>query len=295
MSTDLTCAPPVLLTGPILGGVVFALLSVTTTLYLTHDRDEAGGWGAMKSNEGYWPEPTADFDWCEINYVYTPYVAELWNSVTSLLFCVGPILLWSRTRDLQVRLNLALVVAIGLGSFAFHATLQYRDQLLDELPMITYIAHTVAMLSRKDVSCPPALWCGFVALWVLLFATAREDAAHRAGRVVMVLSFSGCFVWLASSLATVTATLDKGDPGGGYVHTRRYQSGSLTVLISIVFWVTDNMGCAALHSLPFGLPYPQLHATVWHTGMSYVCFTLCEAVVGRHRQHAREVASAQSE
>ena len=61
----------------------------------------------------------------------------------------------------------------------------------------------------------------------------------------MVLSFSGCFVWLAGSLATVTATLDKGDPGGGYVHTRRYQSGSLTVLISIVFWVTDNMGCAA--------------------------------------------------
>ena len=64
MSTDLTCAPPVLLTGPILGGVVFALLSVTTTLYLTHDRDVAGGWGAMKSNEGYWPEPPASSRSC---------------------------------------------------------------------------------------------------------------------------------------------------------------------------------------------------------------------------------------
>ena len=199
----------------------------------------------MKSNEGYWPEPTADFDWCELKRGRgRRTAAELWNSVTSLLFCVGPFCSEPHTRDLQVRLNLALVVAIGAGLFAFHATLQYRDQLLDELPMITYIAHTVAMLSRKD-SVPARAVVRLRGAVGAAFATAREDAAHRAGRVVMVLSFSGCFVWLAGSLATVTAARDKGDPGGGYVHTRRYQSGSLTVLISIVFWVTDNMGCAS--------------------------------------------------
>ncbi|MEC7934119.1 MAG: ceramidase domain-containing protein, partial [Pseudomonadota bacterium] len=85
---------PVLLTGPVLGGLVGALLSVTTFLYLNHDRDNKEWIVATQSASGYWPAPTADFDWCELNYVYTPYIAELWNSVTSLLFLVGPVLLW---------------------------------------------------------------------------------------------------------------------------------------------------------------------------------------------------------
>ena len=45
-------------------------------------------------------------------------------------------------------MSAVLVVGIGLGSAAFHATLQYEAQLLDELPMIMYIVHTVAVLSN---------------------------------------------------------------------------------------------------------------------------------------------------
>jgi len=52
-------------------------------------------------------------------------------------------------------------------------------------------------------------------------------------------------------------------------------------VIAIMAWVTDNLACKALHSLPFGLPYPQLHATVWHTGMAYVCHCMCRAVLAK--------------
>jgi len=291
-----SCAPPVLLTGPILGGLVGALLSVTTFLYLNHDRDNKE-WvrDNTPASIGHWPAPSADFDWCEPNYVYSPWIAELWTTVTSLLFLIGPALLWSKSENWSVRLNLLLVVAIGLGSAAFHGTLQYEAQLLDELPMIMYICHTVALLSRPDVTCPKALWVGGASLSLLLFATSREDAAHKAGRCAMVLGFSSCFVWLAFSLAPLCNQLDQRAAGGGsvkYFYTRRYQSAGLAVLVAILSWVTDNLGCRKLQSLPFGLPYPQLHALVWHTGMAYVCGSLCVSVVGKRQQLARDLASA---
>ena len=283
-----------------LGGIVGCMLSCTTFLYLNHDREHKewrGGHNSTRQQQqrsGMWPPSTADFNWCEPDYVYTPAIVELWNSLTSLCFLIGPVVTWRSADNWEVKLNLLLVAGIGLGSAAFHATLQYEAQLLDELPMICYVAHTTALLARRDVSCPVSLKAAMAALCVLLFGTAREALAHKVGRVVMVLSFSGCFVWLAFSLAALVVELD-GRSGTGDIATRRYQQASLTVVIAIVAWVADNLGCNTLHSLPFGLPYPQLHATLWHTGMAFVCHCLCTAVLMKHEQYAAERTQAKGE
>ena len=120
-----TRPPIILLSGPVLGLIVGSMLCCTTFLYLNHDR-ESKQWVNMTQREGHWPPPSGDFNWCEPDYVYTPWVTEVLNSVTSLIFCVGPMLLWSQTNNSEVKLNLALVAAIGLGSVAFHATLHYK-------------------------------------------------------------------------------------------------------------------------------------------------------------------------
>ena len=257
--------PPTILTGRVLGGVVASLLSVTTTLYLNHDRKSKEWRGQNDSSRqaaGRWPPPTADFNWCEPDYVYTPFVMELWNSCTSLCFLIGPLVLWRSAQDREMLLNLILVAAIGLGSAAFHATLQYEHQLLDELPMICYVAHTTAVLARRDASCPSWLKAAMVALSALLFSTPREAIAHKAGRLCMVLAFSGCFVWLAFSLAAICTSLDAREyarsGSTAFLYTRRYQGASLTVVLAITAWVCDNLTCGSLHSLPLGLPYPQL-------------------------------------
>lgn len=287
-------APPVFLTGQSLAGIVGSMLCVTTTLYLNHDREEKE-WMTVNATQrtGHWPQPTGDFNWCEPDYVYSAYVMELWNSLTSFCFVVGPLWLWGRTRDIEVRLNLLMVAAIGLGSAAFHGTLQYEAQLLDELPMICYIMHTTALLASKDASSPAALKLYMVALCVLLGSTAREHPVHKAGRVVMVLGFSGCFVWLAYSFASLCTELDK--RAGGWHFTIRCQRASLTVIVSIVAWITDNLACKALHTLPLGFPYPHLHASVWHTGMAYVCHCLCHAVLGKQEQCAATSLATKSE
>lgn len=74
----------VLLSGPVLGAVIASLLTLTTTLYLTHDREAEAFDLAPASNQtrGYWGEATGDFNWCEPDYVYSPYVVEVWNSIT---------------------------------------------------------------------------------------------------------------------------------------------------------------------------------------------------------------------
>merc|ERR1712228_1104801 len=39
------------------------------------------------------------------------------------------------------------------------------------------------------------------------------------------------------------------------------------VVCAIFAWISDSLNCDAWQNLPFGLPYPQLHASVWHNFM----------------------------
>lgn len=93
---------------------------------------------------GFWTTlgRSATVDWCEPNYVHSAYVAETWNTVSSVPIAVlGGVALswalrepWRRTRRFVAAA--AILIAVGLGSVAFHATLLRVGQALDELPMV---------------------------------------------------------------------------------------------------------------------------------------------------------------
>lgn len=275
-----------ILSGPVLGVMIASMLCITTTLYLSHDRESEPFDVAVSDRQGYWGKATGDFNWCEPDYLYSPYVVELWNSVTSFAFCVSPVVLWPLAPS-HLRTNLALVMAIGLGSVAFHATLQYWAQLLDEIPMLCYIVHTVTILRLRR--CPSRVGAALAVVGGILLGTVRDAAVHQIGRVVMVLGFSASFIFLAFSLAPVCTALDA--KLGGKEWRVRYRWASCAVLASIIAWMLDNMACRELHTLPFGLPYPQLHAMVWHLGMAYVCHTLCSGLLALDSHpEAREAA-----
>ena len=90
--------------------------------------------------DGYWGKPTANYDWCEDNYVLTPYVAEFWNALSSLpTLTVGLyFLLKARKHAYGYRFEVAgaMLAIVGLGSAAFHGTLTRWGQILDEVPML---------------------------------------------------------------------------------------------------------------------------------------------------------------
>lgn len=115
-------------------------------------------------NESYWGPIDSNVDWCEPNYVYTQYVAEFFNTMSSIpisLFALLGIVYARRYASTEIRYTLAYsaVVIVGLGSVLFHGTLRRWAQACDELPMLysvytlTYITHdNQYMLPRNNVS-----------------------------------------------------------------------------------------------------------------------------------------------
>lgn len=90
--------------------------------------------------EGYWGPRTASEDWCEPNYVVTPYIAEFWNVLSSIpIVMSGLWMLWNGLRQGYRKRFLVsgiLFAMIGIGSIWFHGTLRFEGQALDELSMI---------------------------------------------------------------------------------------------------------------------------------------------------------------
>ena len=89
---------------------------------------------------GYWTPLGAPslVDWCEPNYAVSPFVAEWWNTLSSLaMAAIGLAGLWRmRNGALRFRFGMLGATGCGLGSAAFHATLLRVGQAFDELPMV---------------------------------------------------------------------------------------------------------------------------------------------------------------
>ncbi|EXL60856.1 hypothetical protein FOCG_00132 [Fusarium oxysporum f. sp. radicis-lycopersici 26381] len=90
--------------------------------------------------EGFWGQPTSTLNWCEEDYVISHYAAEITNTLTNLLFMALGV--QGVRTCLKYEHDMVFVIAylgyllVGCGSFAFHATLSYPMQLVDELSMI---------------------------------------------------------------------------------------------------------------------------------------------------------------
>jgi len=92
------------------------------------------------SQEGYWAPVTSTINWCEEDYYATQYSAEIINTLTNLLFIAlgvkGIRNCLKYDHDSVFLVAFLGYLAVGSGSFAFHSTLKYPMQLVDELSMI---------------------------------------------------------------------------------------------------------------------------------------------------------------
>ena len=271
-------------------------------------------------DSGFWGTHDAEFDWCEFNYTVSKYIAEICNVLTSFLYCAAAIALARGNAGVVfsprvpeghcLGVMLAALFLTGIGSAAFHATLRYDMQLLDELPMFGIpIAAACALRARgnlatrsvksareraaqqRHIAFLVAWWC--VTALVLCFTT-RAWLVHRAMRMVGTLAMCAalilCFTQIqnmaadvARALAAQRATLEKRFSAGACAHFRvatpdfvaRLGDGTfLAFLVAVTGWLLENASCAELRGLyrQYGIPANQLHAFFWHGGTCMACW-----------------------
>lgn len=131
---------------------------------------------------GYWQRfaAPASVDWCEPNYVHSVYVAEWYNTLSSIpiallgLLAVGWALQAPIRSDPRFAVGGLIVAVVGIGSVAFHGTLLRPSQALDELPMI-YSGLTflyVVRWRRGDAPVVRRRWQAGLLVYAIAFTAA---------------------------------------------------------------------------------------------------------------------------
>jgi len=97
--------------------------------------------------------PPALVDWCEPNFVASPWIAEWWNTWSSVAMVpIALVGLWHlRGQGWRYVAGMIGLASVGTGSALFHGTLLRVAQALDELPMVaTGLACAWAVVHRES-------------------------------------------------------------------------------------------------------------------------------------------------
>ncbi|KAG8776846.1 hypothetical protein FRC12_000673 [Ceratobasidium sp. 428] len=203
---------------------------------------------AGQATYGFWGEHTATIDWCEDNYTHTRYIAERYNTISNIPFiALG---LYGAYRSLTEipapmrRWRYAAphfgIACIGIGSFIFHATLNwYAQVLLDEMPMI-YVSSMVLylVLAPNGGSGSLKLKLGVAAVPITvtaLYLNLPYPAIHQICFAAIMLTITYRLVLLLRDPAQSSdATYDA-----------KYYiiSGALMFVLAFGIWNIDNMFC----------------------------------------------------
>eukprot|EP00760_Papus_ankaliazontas_P033154 PhM_4_TR6205/c0_g1_i1/m.78986/K04711/ACER3, YDC1; dihydroceramidase len=196
---------------------------------------------------GYWGPPTSDMDWCENNYAHTVYVAELFNTLSSIPIATfalfGAHLMYKNlsTSSSLLHVVIYLVISVvGFGSMAFHGTLTQLGQALDEVPMLwgaavlTYAQINVHATASSLFHAPSAAGTLFVCLGTTyLYYTG-------AGFIFFVLSYSAT----VALLVVLSARFCLCDPSASSI-TKRLAATAVTCYVGgfVFFWLPETLLC----------------------------------------------------
>lgn len=218
------------------------------------------------AKEGIWGPVTATLDWCEVNHQFSPYIAEMANSLSNL-FTVGIALAGfarAHKQNLPTRyaagfLGIALV---GIGSFFFHATLQFHAQLADELPMIYVGTMGVWLLFDNKPgfglsSSRTRSLVGIAVVFDILFSWSyfinRNPIYHQVVFGSMVLGTALRVAYILRHTSAALRIPDNKKQTISYL----FASGAVLFALGFVIWNLDNAFCHSLTNLKLKVGWPM--------------------------------------
>ncbi|CAB4441314.1 unnamed protein product [Rhizophagus irregularis] len=229
----------------------------------------------MNSTVGFWGEPTST-DWCENNYEVSYYIAEFFNTLSSLcLICAGIFgsMMHSKGFDYRFSLCFIAITFIGFGSILFHGTLIFPFEHFDGIPMIFYLLILFYSVNENKKERKFGNWFPITLfLWGLIFSILLiflgEYYENRIMKLVEFYIFQGSFFLMSICvyLHIIAIVINlKDEKGIGALMIR----GSIIFLIGYIGWNIDYHFCTEMNKIL----NPQLHAW-WHVTASYSCYSL---------------------
>jgi len=233
---------------------------------------------------GYWGARTSAVDWCEPNYTWSYYVAEFFNTVTSLpaffLALNGLYLTYKYGYDKRSYIVNTMVGLVGLGSAAFHGTLLYTGQIMDEIPMVyASLSFLYAVLEMESTEKGPvykyssALVVSFCALFTAVYMYLPSFF------IFFLVGFIGSVLALVYRCSII------------YRNPATLKSQKLLIVSAIgfyiggwlFFWIPEILFCDKIQALNF---HSWWHVTSSLGGFSCVLFVTFqrEAFLGRKPQ-----------
>jgi len=207
--------------------------------------------------EGFWGPVTATLDWCEANYQFSEYIAEMVNSISNVftiaLACFGAYLVRRESLPSRYFWGYIGLGIVGLGSFAFHATLLYSAQLADELPMILSSSWTCFTLHDTE---PTFIWTkrsyALMTAYVLSNATFAIAYVVYRNPIFHQAIFASCIlviVYRTEVLIRCPTPIRPQLPKDVISRLRKtFWFGCGTFISGFVIWNLDNIFCASITS-----------------------------------------------
>jgi len=226
-----------------------------------------------KFQDGIWGPVTSTLDWCEANYQFSRYIAEMANSVSNL-FTIAIALYGAkimRDQGLPSRFTVGFLAfaIVGVGSFAFHATLLYTAQLADELPMIFSVSSSLFIVfdTVPGFKMTPSSW--FVLMFFVAFNiffswsywVYRNPIYHEFVFGSMLLIQTGRCVWLTS----YSKHSDRLGPQKRAEIKSLFLWGAAWFLSGFFIWNLDNIFCGTVTGWKKQLGWPAAFLLEGHS------------------------------
>eukprot|EP00752_Nemacystus_decipiens_P008959 g7998.t1 len=216
------------------------------------------------SEEGYWGPVTASIDWCETNYAWSPFIAEFWNTLSSLAIFFAGIYGWriAVLDDLETRFQVMqlLVAGVGVGSACFHCTLRHVEQQCDETPMVLTLLNWFYELFA-DTWESNSFLKAVIPVLLVVYGTgfALLHNSYRWTTFFQVHFAVGAMMNLARC---IYVSREKGvGPARGLL-----KRAMIATVVAGFCWMTDFHFCG--HFQTGDVPNPEGHAW-WHLFIAY--------------------------
>ena len=208
---------------------------------------------------------SSTIDWCEPNFTHSPFIAETWNTVSSLFIvangCYHLTQGIKNNWDFRINIYSFFVILVGLGSTLFHGTLTFFGQLWDELPMMWGLLYWHWLLFVLNGQTPTKKFSLFSLLFSLLFSIA-----HFTYRFVLTFQILFSILVILSFYRVYIASQQN-----NFSQFWKVYIGFL--LLGALFWLFDVHFCHLTGHIGF-------HA-LWHvctalSNQGLVMFAICK-------------------